>query len=144
MQKDEMSFVIGPRSSHFVLSYVYGAPKTAGAQVLGKQVLRSATSIEANYPGSNRVRSKAEFITKWGDFLRDIEETAYWPESIADVGIVAAEKLMLLRHEWSQRKAARHRRQPEIGERPGQREAISRPTCDVCDNPKATKEVVST
>src|SRR5437763_11473790 len=72
----KMSFVIGPRISHFVLSYVYGAPKTAGAQVLGKQVLRSATSIEANYPGSNRVRSKAEFITKWGDFLRAIEETA--------------------------------------------------------------------
>src|SRR5437763_11473791 len=68
----------------------------------------------------------------------------HWPESIADVGIVAAEKLMLLRHEWSQREAARHRRQPEIGERPGQRESISRADCDVCDNPKATKGVVTT
>lgn len=52
-------------------------PKTTEAQVLGKQVLRSGTSIGANYREAYRGRSKAEFIAKCGDCLREIEERAY-------------------------------------------------------------------
>jgi four helix bundle protein len=49
-------------------------PKTTEAQVLGKQLLRSGTSIGANYREAFRARSKAEFIAKCGDSLREIEE----------------------------------------------------------------------
>ena len=49
-------------------------PKTTGAQVLGKQLLRSGTSVGANYREAFRARSKAEFIAKCGDSLREVEE----------------------------------------------------------------------
>lgn len=74
-------------------------PNTVEAQVLGKQVLRSGTSIGANYREAFRGRSKAEFISKCGDCLREMEETAYWLELLTDSGIVAADKLSSLRQE---------------------------------------------
>jgi four helix bundle protein len=74
-------------------------PKTAEAQVLGKQVLRSGTSIGANYREAYRGRSKPEFIAKCGDCLKEIEETGYWLELLADAGIVCADKLAPLRQE---------------------------------------------
>ncbi len=45
------------------------------SQVLGKQVLRSGTSIGANYREASRARSRAEFISKVGDSLKEAEET---------------------------------------------------------------------
>ena len=74
-------------------------PKTTEAQVLGKQVLRSGTSIGANYREAFRGRSKAEFIAKCGDCLREIEETAYWLELLVEANIVSAGKLAPLRNE---------------------------------------------
>ena len=49
-------------------------PKSTQAQVLGKQLLRSGTSIGANYREAFRGRSKAEFVAKCGDCLREVEE----------------------------------------------------------------------
>ena len=49
-------------------------PKSTQAQVLGKQVLRSGTSVGANYREAYRGRSKAEFVAKCGDSLRELEE----------------------------------------------------------------------
>lgn len=60
------------------------------AQVLGKQVLRSGTSVGANYREASRGRSKAEFISKIGDCLKEIEETEYWLELLVDSGCVSA------------------------------------------------------
>jgi four helix bundle protein len=74
-------------------------PKTTEAQILGKQVLRSGTSIGANYREAYRGRSKAEFIAKCGDCLREIEETAYWFELLVEANIVPAGKLTPLRQE---------------------------------------------
>ena len=54
------------------------------SQVLGKQVLRSGTSVGANYREACRARSKAEFISKIGDCLKEIEETEYWLELLLD------------------------------------------------------------
>ena len=58
-------------------------PKTKEAFVLGQQVLRSGTSIGANYREANRARSRAEFIAKIGDCLKEADETLYWIELIA-------------------------------------------------------------
>jgi four helix bundle protein len=74
-------------------------PKTTQAQVLGKQVLRSGTSIGANYREAFRGRSKAEFIAKCGDCLREIEETAYWLELLVEANIISADKIAPLRQE---------------------------------------------
>lgn len=90
------------RTKKFALRIVRtfsGLPKTAEAQVIGKQFLRSGTSVGANYREAYRGRSKPEFIAKCGDSLRELEETAYWLELLVDAKIVSAEKLSALRQE---------------------------------------------
>ena len=66
------------------------------AQVLGKQVLRSGTSVGANYREANRARSKAEFISKMGDCLKEADETLYWLELLLEEKIVQMTKLQPL------------------------------------------------
>jgi four helix bundle protein len=68
-------------------------PKTSAALILGKQVLRSGTSVGANYREAYRGRSKAEFIAKCGDSLRELEETGYWLELLIEAGIVSPEQM---------------------------------------------------
>jgi len=74
-------------------------PKTTEPQVLGKQLLRSGTSVGANYREAYRARSRAEFIAKCGDSLRELEETAYWLELLVDGNIVTADRLSTVRRE---------------------------------------------
>ena len=100
MQKEEND--LRSRTKEFALSVIrmfVALPKTTEAQVLGKQVLRSGTSVGANYCEAYRGRSKAEFIAKCGDCLRELEETGYWLELLVDAKIVPAEKLPALRQE---------------------------------------------
>jgi four helix bundle protein len=66
------------------------------AQVLGRQVLRSGTSVGANYREANRARSKAEFISKMGDCLKEADETLYWFELLLEEGVVPVAKLQPL------------------------------------------------
>ena len=90
------------RTKHFALRIIQmfaALPKSTVAQVLGKQVLRSGTSIGANYREAHRGRSKAEFIAKVGDSLRELEETAYWLELLVDGKIITGSKLEALRKE---------------------------------------------
>ena len=73
--------------------------KTTEAQLLGKQILRSGTSVGANYREAYRARSRPEFIAKCGDSLRELEETAYWLEMLVDGKIVLPELLTDLQQE---------------------------------------------
>ena len=66
------------------------------SQVLGKQVLRSGTSVGANYREANRARSKAEFISKLGDCLKETDESLYWLELFLEENIVPEKKLSAL------------------------------------------------
>ncbi|MEI6211205.1 MAG: four helix bundle protein [bacterium] len=63
------------------------------ASILGKQVVRSGTSVGANYREASRGRSKAEFIAKIGDCLREIDETEYWLELLVESGLVPVAKM---------------------------------------------------
>ena len=74
-------------------------PKTTEAQVLGKQVLRSGTSVGAHYREAMRARSVAEFISKVEGGLQELEETAYWLELLIESGIVPEGRLGDLLHE---------------------------------------------
>lgn len=85
-----------------VLKLYAALPKDTAAQVLGKQLLRSGTSIGANYREAYRARSRAEFVAKAGVSLGEAEETAYWLELLAEGEIVAAAKLADLRDECDQ------------------------------------------
>ena len=77
-------------------------PGETVAQVLGKQALRSGTSVGANYREANRARSKAGFVARIGDCLREADETEYWLELLVDEGIVSRNKMAGLLDETGQ------------------------------------------
>ena len=77
-------------------------PKTAEAQVMGKQVLRSGTSVGANCREANRSRSDAEFIAKIGDCLKELDETEYWLELLVESKIVSSQRMAELLDETNQ------------------------------------------
>jgi four helix bundle protein len=95
-----------PRTKQFALRVIRMYSKLPKhdtvAQVLGKQVLRAGTSVGANYREASRARSKAEFISKIGDCLKEIDETEYWLELLVDSGIVSATKMAELLDETRQ------------------------------------------
>ena len=93
------------RTKEFALQVIrmYSAlPKSAEARVLGKQVLRSGISVGANYREASRSRSKLEFIAKIGDCLKELYETAYWLELLAESSVVPKANLAGLRDECDQ------------------------------------------
>jgi four helix bundle protein len=77
-------------------------PKTTEAQVLGKQALRSGTSVGAHYREAMRARSVAEFISKVEGGLQELEETAYWLELLIESGIVPEARLSDLLRETNE------------------------------------------
>lgn len=77
-------------------------PKTTAAQVLGKQILRSGTSVGANFREAYRSRSTAEFISILGICLKELEETAYWLELLDEANILPLKRLELLLDECDQ------------------------------------------
>jgi four helix bundle protein len=72
-----------------VIRFYVGLPKTTEAQILGKQVLRSATSIGAQYREAQRAKSDADFISKIEGALQEAEETLYWLELLAESNITS-------------------------------------------------------
>ena len=74
-------------------------PHSRAANVLGNQVLRSGTSVGAQYREACRSRSVAEFISKMESCIQELDETDYWLELLADGGIVRPKRLVDLRQE---------------------------------------------
>jgi four helix bundle protein len=68
-------------------------PRTRSGNVIGNQVLRSATGMAANYRAAGRSRSKSEFIAKIGVVIEEADETVFWLEMLRDSGIVKPAKL---------------------------------------------------
>jgi len=71
-------------------------PKTTEGQVLGKQILRSGTSVGAHYREGQRAKSDLDFINKMERGLQELEETAYWLELLQEAEIVPEKKLQSL------------------------------------------------
>ena len=74
-------------------------PDTKLAQTLGLQLLRAGTSVGANYREADRARSKAEFISKMGDSLKELDESSLWLRHISDSELVSPQRLAPLREE---------------------------------------------
>jgi len=75
------------RTKRFALAIIRlytSLPETTACAVLGKQLLRSGTSVGANYREAHRGRSRAEFAAKMGDCLKELEESAYWLELLGE------------------------------------------------------------
>ena len=62
-------------------------PKSTEAQVIGRQVLRSGTSVGAQYREAIRAKSVADFINKVEGALQELEETQYWFELLSEADI---------------------------------------------------------
>ncbi|OZB78966.1 MAG: four helix bundle protein [Halothiobacillus sp. 13-55-115] len=87
---------LASRTKEFALRVIrlYAAlPKSTEAQVLGKQLLRSGTSVGAHYREAIRARSNAEFISKLEGGMQELEESSYWLELLVEAEIISAEKL---------------------------------------------------
>ena len=87
MDEDELK----QRTKQFalrVLKLTEALPKNRAGNVIGNQLLRSGTSVGANYRAACKGRSKAEFIAKLGIALEEADECAYWLELIIEGNIL--------------------------------------------------------
>ncbi len=93
------------RTKAFALRIIrlFGAlPQSTVAQVIGKQVLRSGTSVGANYREASRGRSTPDFVSKLQISLQELEETQYWLELLVESGIVPESQMAELLDEANQ------------------------------------------
>jgi len=71
-------------------------PNTRAANVIANQILRSSTSVGANYRSACRARSKADFISKITVVEEEVDETLFWLELIHESGMIKYERLRTL------------------------------------------------
>jgi four helix bundle protein len=76
-----------------IIKLVDFLPNRKIGDVIGRQILRSATSVGANYRAVCRSRSKAEFVSKINIVLEEADETLYWLELIEESELINKEKL---------------------------------------------------
>jgi len=84
------------RTKQFALRIVKmfrSLPRTEEARVIGRQVLRSGTSVAANYRSVCRARSKAEFVARMGLVVEEADETIFWLELLVESSIVRRERM---------------------------------------------------
>jgi four helix bundle protein len=74
-----------------VMELVESFPRTKAADIVARQMLRSATSIGANYRSARRARSRADFISKMAIALEEADESQYWLELALESGIAGKE-----------------------------------------------------
>ena len=82
-----------------IIRLVESLPKGRTADVIGRQLLRSGTSVGANYRAACRARSTADFVAKMGTVEEEADETSFWMELLVEANIVKAEKLKSLMKE---------------------------------------------
>ena len=76
-----------------LIRLVGSLPHSEAARVLSRQVLRSGTSVAANYRAASRARSVAEFTAKLGVVVEEADETVFWLELLTESGLIAPERI---------------------------------------------------
>ena len=76
-----------------ILKLMDHLPRNTSGRAIGSQLVRSGTSVGANYRAACRSRSRAEFAAKLGVVAEEADETAYWLEVIRDGNLLPAKKL---------------------------------------------------
>jgi four helix bundle protein len=77
-------------------------PKNQTSSVIGKQLLRSATSVGANYRAACRGKSPADMISKLSIVEEEADESMYWMELLVEAGLVSEAKLRNLMNEMNE------------------------------------------
>jgi four helix bundle protein len=88
--------ILRERSKHFAILVVKlfkSLPRSDEARIIGRQLLRSATSVAANYRAAGRSRSRAEFVSKMGTVVEEADETVCWLELLIEAEIMEKKKL---------------------------------------------------
>jgi four helix bundle protein len=98
MNKDELKLRT-KKFALYIIKFVESLPKGKTAEIIGRQLLRSGTSVGANYRAACRARSSADFIAKMGIVEEELDESIYWLELLVDSGIVPFDKIALLTKE---------------------------------------------
>lgn len=102
MEKNAFNEALRNRTKDYALRIIrlfQSLPKTGECQIIGKQLLRSGTSVAANYRSCCRARSKAEFIAKLCIVIEEADESLFWMELLTESKIVKPEKLQDLQNE---------------------------------------------
>lgn len=98
----EMAVELQKRSKKFavaVVKHYKHLPKTDEARIIGKQLLRSATSVAANYRAVCRSRSMADFIAKMGIVVEEADESLLWFEIMTEAEVVSLDSVKNLAKE---------------------------------------------
>ena len=98
MQNDDLK----ERTKKFALNIiklVESLPHNNVAGIIGRQLLRSGTSVGANYRSACKARSRADFISKMGIVEEEADETIYWLELLVESKIVNDDQIQLLLRE---------------------------------------------
>ena len=82
-----------------ILKLVDALPKTTAGRALASQIVRSGTSVAANYRAACRARSTADFIAKMGIVEEESDETLFWLELLEESELVSATKLAAIKQE---------------------------------------------
>jgi four helix bundle protein len=82
-----------------IIKLFQALPRSDEARIIGKQLLRSGTSVGANYRAACRSRSRAEFLARLGVVVEEIDETVYWLDLLAVSNILAQPRLAALQRE---------------------------------------------
>lgn len=93
------------RTKQFALRVIglYRAlPRCSESMIIGRQLLRSATSVAGNYRAACRARSRSEFLSKLGTVVEEADETVFWLELVVEAGLLQKQKLGLILDEANQ------------------------------------------
>ncbi len=82
-----------------VVQFVESLPNNKTCNVIGNQLLRSGTSVGANYRAACRAKSRADFISKLGNVEEEVDESIYWMEILEGIGSVKAKDIESLKAE---------------------------------------------
>jgi four helix bundle protein len=113
------------RTKHFALSVIHlcrSLPRSSESGIIIRQLMRSATSVGANYRAVCRARSTPDFVSKLGIVLEEADESLFWIELLVDAGITSTDRVRFLRSEANELVAifvaslctAKHSRKSEI------------------------------
>ena len=105
MNKLDQAFALQERTKQFairIVNVVRALPSSREGNVLGNQLLRSATAVAAKYRAVCRARSKAEFISKMSIVVEEADETIFWMEMLGDTRVVQPDRLADLLREGNE------------------------------------------
>ena len=104
-QKIDFAEVMRNRTKKFVvdnIKFYRTLPKTEEAKIIGRQLLRSSSSVGANYRAACRARSKAEFHSKLSIVVEEADESVFWMEILVEAEVVKSSELNYLSDEANQ------------------------------------------